>query len=80
MGKYSYYIVEGAKVQEKHVNINDFGIHHDKSYKRITLEQSLDMINNPSQEHLQLAKLNAALYLELTCKSSSLEEGFEAID
>ena len=80
LGKCSYWIVEGEKVQEKHVNINDFGIHHDKSYKRITLEQSLDMINNPSQGHLQLAKLNAALYLELTGKSSSLEEGFEAID
>lgn len=80
LGKCSYWIVEGDKVEEKHVNINDFGIYHDKSYKRITLEQSLDLVNNPSQEHLQLAKLNAALYLQLTGKSTSLEEGFEAID
>ena len=80
LGKCSYWIVEGEKVEEKHVNINDFGIYHDKSYKRISLEQSLEMIQNPSKEHLQLAKLNTALYLELTGKSSSLKEGFEAID
>lgn len=80
LGKCSYWIVEGKKVEEKHVNINDFCIYHDKSYKRITLEQSLEMIHNPSQEHLQLAKLNAALYLELTGESKSLREGFEMID
>jgi len=80
LGKCSYWVVEGKKVEEKHVNIKDFGIYHDKSYKRISLEQSLEMVNNPSQEHLDLAKLNAALYLELTGKSNSLEEGFELID
>ena len=80
LGKCSYWIVEGGKVEEKHVNINDFGIYHDKSYKRITKEQSLKMITNPSKEHLQLAKLNAALYLTLTGKSKSLQEGFEEID
>ncbi len=80
LGKCSYWVVERDMVEEKHVNINDFGIYHDKSYKRITLEQSLEMIKNPSKEHLQLAKLNAALYLTLMGKSNSLEEGFEKID
>ncbi len=80
LGKCSYWIVEGKKIEEKHVNINDFGIYHDKSYKRITKKQSLEMITNPSKEHLALAKLNAALYLTLTGQSKSLQEGFEEID
>ena len=80
LGKCSYWIVEGAKVEEKHLHINDFGIYHDKSYKRITKAQSLEMITNPSKAHLQLAKLNAALYLTLTGKATSLEEGFEEIN
>ena len=80
LGKCSYWVVAGDKVEEKHININDFGIYHDKSYKRITLEQSLEMIKNPSKEHLALAKLNAALYLTLTGKSKNIEEGFEEID
>ncbi len=79
LGKCSYWIVEGKKVEEYRVNINDFGIYHDKSYKRITLQESLQMINDPSPEHLQLAKLNAALYLTLCGEASSLEEGFEKI-
>jgi len=80
LGKCSYWLIEGDKVQEKYIHINDFGIYHDKSYKRITLEESLAMINTPSKAHLALAKLNAALYLELTGKSNSLEEGFAQID
>ncbi len=80
LGKCSYWVIEGNRVEEHHVAINDFGIYHDKSYKRITREQSLEMIKNPSKEHLQLAKLNAALYLSLTHKSTSLEEAFEEID
>lgn len=80
LGKCSYWVVEGQKVQEKHIRINDFGIYHDKSYKRITLEESLKMIQDPSHEHLQLAKLNGALMLTLMGKSPSLQEGFEMLD
>ncbi len=79
LGKCSYWVVEGSKIEEHRININDFGIYHDKSYKRISLEESLDMVKNPSKEHLQLAKLNAALYLTLVEKVTSLEEGFEKI-
>ena len=80
LGKCSYWLVEGDKVTEHHVNINDFGIYHDKSYKRISKEASLEMIQNPSKEHLQLAKLNGALYLYLMEKADSLEEGFSMLD
>ncbi len=80
LGKCSYWVVEGDKVEEKHIKIHDFGIYHDKSYKRITREQSLEMINNPSKEHLTLAKLNAALCLTLTQHYKTIHEAFEALD
>ena len=79
LGKCSYWVVEGKKVEEHHININDFGIYHDKSYKAITLQESLKMLMNPSKEHLQLAKLNAALHLTLIGKFKTLKEGFEAL-
>jgi anthranilate phosphoribosyltransferase len=80
LGKCSYWLVEGDKIEEKHIQINDFGIYHDKSYKRISKEQSIEMTQNPSNAHLQLAKLNAALYLMLMEKAATLEEGFEMLD
>ena len=80
LGKCSYWLVEGGQVTEHHVHINDFGIYHDKSYKRISKEQSLEMVHNPSKQHLQLAKLNGALYLYLMEKANSLEEGFAMLD
>jgi anthranilate phosphoribosyltransferase len=80
LGKCSYWLVEGDKVTQHHININDFGIYHDKSYKRISQEDSVHMIQHPSKEHLALAKLNAALYLHLMEKADSLEEGFSMLD
>jgi anthranilate phosphoribosyltransferase len=80
LGKCSYWLVEGTKIEERHIQIKEFGIYHDKSYKRISKAQSIDMTQNPSKEHLQLAKLNGALYLMLMQKASSIEEGFEMLD
>jgi len=44
------------------------------------LEESLKAINNPSDEFLKLAKLNAALLLFISGNAKSINEGFEIID
>ena len=80
LGKCSYWIVEGKEVEEVHIDIRDFGIYHDKSYKRISLERSLELTAHPSKEHLALAKLNAALCLVLTEHTKSLEDAFNLLD
>jgi len=73
-------IVENGDVEEIKVDPKDFGIMYAKSAERISLETSLELVKNPSDELLKLAKLNAAVILFLTGKVGSIEEGFELLD
>jgi anthranilate phosphoribosyltransferase len=66
-------------VKEIKVDPKDFGISYEKSREPISLERSLALTHNPSDELLKLAKLNAAVILFLTGKVSSIEDGFNAI-
>ncbi len=57
-----------------------YGINYKKSWDKITLEESIAQINNPSDEYLKLAKLNAALYLFVAQKAKSVNEAFEILE
>lgn len=72
-------IVENNEVTEIKVDPKDFGISYEKSREPLSLERSLELTHNPSDELLKLAKLNAAVILFLTGKVPSIEDGFEAI-
>ena len=52
---------------------------YSKSAERISLETSLELVKNPSDALLKLARLNAAVILFLTGKVKSIEEGFQII-
>ena len=73
-------IVENGKVEEIKVDPKDFGIMYSKSAERISLETSLKLIENPSEDLLKLAQLNAAVILFLTGRVESIKEGFELLD
>ena len=73
-------IVENGEVEEIKVDPKDFGIMYSKSAGRISLETSLELVKNPSDELLKLARLNAAVILFLTGKVGSIEKGFELIN
>lgn len=72
-------IVENNSITEMKVDPKDFGINYKKFIHRISLEESLEQINNPSDEFLKLAKLNAAVIMFLTNKSKSIEEAYESL-
>jgi len=72
-------IVENGEVKEIKVDPKDFGISYEKSREPISLERSLELTHNPSDELLKLAKLNTAVILFLTGKVSSIEDGFNLI-
>ena len=72
-------IVENGEVKEIKVDPKDFGISYEKSREPISLERSLELTHNPSDELLKLAKLNTAVILFLTEKFHSIEDAFEAI-
>ncbi|RRS30635.1 MAG: glycosyl transferase [Epsilonproteobacteria bacterium (ex Lamellibrachia satsuma)] len=69
-------IVENNEVTEIKVDPKDFGIHYKKSTVPISLETSLELLQNPSETFLKLAQLNAGVILFLAGKVKSIEEGY----
>ncbi len=77
--KCKYWICENGEISEHYINPANFGIGYEKSWKRISLERSVEMLENPSHELLELAKLNAAFYLFIAHRAESVEEGWERL-
>jgi len=74
--KCKYWLVQNGTSQEYTIDPKDFGIDYKKSWDKITLKESLDLINNPSTELLKIAKLNAAMILFSYGKVKSIEDGY----
>ena len=74
------WICNNKEVKEIIVDPQHFGINYTKSWDAITLQESLEQLQNPSVEFMQLAKLNAALYLFITEEASSIDNGWEMLN
>ncbi len=74
------WIAKENGVEEFIVDPAYYGINYTKSWEKITLQESLEQTNNPSDEFLKLATLNAALYLFVAQKASSIEEAYEKLN
>ena len=72
-------IVENGEVTEMKVDPAQFGIAYTKSTQRISLEASLTLTNDPDEELLKLAKLNAAVILFVADKVNSIEEAYKIL-
>ncbi len=57
-----------------------YGIHYKKSWEKITKEESLAQLKDPSDEYLKLATLNAAIYLFVTAYAKSIDEAYEMLN
>lgn len=77
--KCKYWINKNGVINEYIIDPNYFGIKYKKSWDRITLENSLDFINNPSKELDNLVKLNVALLLVTALKAKDINEAYEMI-
>ena len=69
-------IIENNEISEIKVDPKEYGIHYKKSSERISLKSSLELLENPSESFIQLAKLNAAVILFLTNRVESIEEAY----
>lgn len=74
------WIAKDGDVEEYIVDPAYYGIEYTKSWERITLEDSLEQIQNPSNEFLKLAKLNAAVYLFVCGMEKSINDAFERLN
>ena len=78
--KCQYWIVQDGEIEEFKIDPKDFNINYTKSWDKITLEESLNMINNPDEELMKIVKLNAALILYVSDKASSIEEAYSLLN
>lgn len=74
------WIAQDGDVEEIIVDPEYYGVNYTKSWERITLQESLEQLNNPSNEFLNLARLNAAVYLFVAQKAASIDEAFEKLN
>jgi len=74
------WIAKNNEVEEFIVDPEHYGINYKKSWDKITIEESLEQLNNPSDEYLKLAKLNAAIFLFVTEKAKSIDAGYEMLN
>jgi anthranilate phosphoribosyltransferase len=77
--KCRYWISENSQIKEYPIDPEYFGIHYKKSWDRITLEESLRFLENPSKDLENLAKLNVALLLVVAQKAKDINVGFEML-
>ena len=74
------WIVNGDVTQEFIIDPEYYGIHYKKSWDKIDIKDSIDQVNNPSDEYLKLARLNAAVYLFVTQRADSIDDAFAMLN
>ena len=77
-GKY-WKEVDG-EISEVSFSLKDFGITYEKTYENITLEEALEIVKNPDEEIIKLAKFNIALYLVFAKRVNTLEEAWKRLN
>lgn len=77
--KTQFWIVENGETTEYKVDPMDFNINYTKSWEAITLEESLECIENPTDDFLNIVKLNVALILFVTNKVATIEDGYKVL-
>jgi len=73
------WMVDKENIQEYIIDPKYFGINYKKSWEKISLEESLAQLKNPSDEFLKLAHLNAAVYLFITQNAPTIEDAYEIL-
>ena len=77
-GKY-WKMVDGNIIEES-FSLKDYGIVYDKEFENISLEEALNIINNPDENTLKLAKFNVALYLLFSKRVAFLDEAWQRLN
>ena len=75
-----YWKEVNGEIVEIPFSLKDFGISYDKTYENISLEEALEIVKNPDEEIIKLAKFNIALYLVFAQRVDSLEEAWKRLN
>jgi len=69
-----------GEIVETPFSLKDYGVSYSKEFKQITLDEALNIVKNPDDEIMQLAKFNIALYLVFANRVTSLDEAWERLN
>lgn len=76
---FKYWVKNGDEIVEQSMTLESLGIHYPQTYEKITLEQNLELLKNPSEELLALAQLNAAILLVVAKRFENVNEAYAHI-
>ncbi len=76
---FKYWVKNGNETVEHNFSLSDFSMEYSKTYEKISLEENIALLNNPSQELLDLAKLNAAILLVTANRFKTVNEAISAL-
>ena len=74
------WITQNNETQEYIIDPKYYGIEYEKSWEKITLQDSLEQLRHPSDEFIKLARLNAAIFLFVANETKSINEGYELLN
>ncbi len=72
-------VVEGGHSHSLPIDPEYFGLKPFPSDKEMSLQEMIDQLENPSEEMLGYARLNAALLMYAADQTTSIEEGFASL-
>ena len=75
-----YWKMIDKNIVEESFSLKDYVIFYDKEFQNISLEESLNIVKNPDENILKLAKFNVALYLLFANRVSSLDEAWQRLN
>lgn len=75
-----FWKMQDGNIIEESFCLKDYGITYNKEFENITLEESLNIVKNPDEQILKLAKFNVALYLLFSKRVASLDEAWQKLN
>ncbi len=72
-------VVEGGHSHSMPIDPETYGLKPYEAKKELSLNEMIDQLENPSEEILKYARLNAALLLYTANQAPSIEEGFKSL-
>ena len=77
---FKYWITKDEEIIENNIKLEDLKISYKKEYEIITLDEAIEVINNPSEEIMRLVKLNVAILLFTSSRVESIEKAYEMLN
>jgi anthranilate phosphoribosyltransferase len=74
------WMANGDDVDEFIIDPKRYNINYQKSWQKISLDESISQIKDPSKEYLKLAKLNGAIWLFVTNQAKDIDQAWEILN